>query len=214
MNLKDRLRHLAYKSQHDRQFGRTTMVARLVKECNGIMLAHNHDYARDLQRKFGVVSKSIDLNLEGFSGPFFFDHFAIETLLLRAANKIEELEGQIEQLKKGEVSVRQKIELKDSVRDIAVKMAEGNPGALTVIMKMLERDDAEGVFQLLSLDDMNIRGTQIWVGFKDYCEMDMDRFLKCVRERDQGMVTRINIVGAEGNHKEVAVTSGASFKRR
>lgn len=213
MNIKKRLRHLAEYTGRERQFGRTTLLARLVKETNGVLLTHNTDFATQLQRKFGITAKSMEVNLEGLTGPFFFDHFALETMLLKAANKIEELERQIEELKKGEVSVRQKIELKDSVRDIAVKMAEGNPGALTVIMKMLERD-AEGVFQLLSLDDMNIRGTQIWVGFKDYCEGDLDKFLKCVKERDQGMVTKINVVGAEGNHKEVAVTSGASFRRR
>jgi hypothetical protein len=100
VNLKERLRHLAFTSAKDRQFGRTTLVAKLVKETDGVMLAHNHDYARDLQRKFGVTAKSIDLNLEGFNGPFFFDHFAIETLLFRAANKIEEVEKENAELKK------------------------------------------------------------------------------------------------------------------
>jgi hypothetical protein len=99
VNLKERLRHLAFTSANDRRFGRTTLVAKLVKEADGVMLAHNHDYARDLQRKFGVTAKSIDLNLQGINGPFFFDHFAIETLLLRAANKIEEVEKENEELK-------------------------------------------------------------------------------------------------------------------
>lgn len=211
MNIKKRLRHLAEYTGRDRQFGRTTLLAKLVKDTNGVLLTHNTDFATQLQRKFGITAKSMEINLEGLTGPFFFDHFALETVLLKAANKIEELEKQIEELKGGD-SMRKKIELKDSVQDIAVKMAEGNPGALTVIMKMLEKD-ADGVFQLLSLDDMNIRGTQIWVGFKDYCEMDMDKFVECIKKRDLGMVTRINVVGAEGNHKEIAVKHGASFRR-
>lgn len=109
--------------------------------------------------------------------------------------------------------MRERIELRDTVTDIIHKMSEGNPGALTVIMKMLEKGP-EGVFELLSLDDMNIRGTQIWVGFKDYCKCDLDNFVKSIKERDEGMVTRINIVGSEGNHSEIAVTRGASFKRK
>lgn len=92
MNIKNRLRHLAQISAKDRATGRTTMNARAAKELDGIVLANSHSEARYIAKQHGVVAKSIEMNLEGFAGPFFFDHHTVETLLTKAANKIEALE--------------------------------------------------------------------------------------------------------------------------
>lgn len=100
MNLKDRLRHLAAKSSETRMYGKTTLLAKVAKELGGMILGANHTHARLLSRTFGVPAKSVDLNLEGFSGPFIFDHFALESLFERAADKIEALEKENEELKK------------------------------------------------------------------------------------------------------------------
>ena len=59
--------------------------------------------------------------------------------------------------------MRKRIELTDSMNDMLFKMSEGNPGGLNVLMGLMDRDPL--VF--LALDDMNIRGTQIWIGYKD-----------------------------------------------
>ena len=125
--------------------------------------------------------------------------------------------------------MRPKIELTDSTQDVFVKMSEGNPGALTVLMDMFN-GDPNNVLLVLSLDDMNIRGPQIWVGYKDYCgamregdekppskEEILARFMKAIEDRDPEMVKAINdeciYDNQFGSFKEVAVTSGASFKR-
>ena len=65
--------------------------------------------------------------------------------------------------------MRTPINLSDSTLDMIVAMSEGNPGALTVLMGMLESDNPAATMMILHLDDMNIRGTQIWVGYKDHC---------------------------------------------
>lgn len=96
MNLKSRLRHLADKSGQVRQYGKTTLIAKACADLQGVMVAASHDHARDLQRKYGIVSKSIDLNLDDHNGPIFFDHYAIEKLLYRSADKIEALEKELE----------------------------------------------------------------------------------------------------------------------
>lgn len=87
---------------------------------------------------------------------------------------------------------RKPIELDDSVMDVLVKMAEGNPGAVTVMTQILEHEKDKGPLRLLSLDDMNIRGSQIWVGFKDHCESKIEVFVKAIKDRDPAMVETIN----------------------
>lgn len=88
---------------------------------------------------------------------------------------------------------RKKIELTDSMRDITIKMAEGNPGGLTVMMDLVEHLGVEkGMLRILSLDDMNIRGSQIWVGYKDHCGSDIEVFAQAILDRSQDMVDTIN----------------------
>lgn len=100
-----------------------------------------------------------------------------------------------------------------TVVDILVLMAEGNPGALNVLAALVKSGE-DGIMIPLHLDDMNIRGTQIWVGFKDYCKQDLNAFIKAVSERDEKMLAHINAVGLEGNHTHKAVAQGAAFGKR
>lgn len=100
MNVKDRLLHIVEMHQRDRQVGRSTYNAKLTKENGGVVLAHNHDHAKFIERTFGVTARSVEMNLHGFSGPFFIDHFAVDKLLISAARKIESLEQENEKLKK------------------------------------------------------------------------------------------------------------------
>ncbi len=96
----------------------------------------------------------------------------------------------------GEAKVRKPIELHGSVTpmEVMVEMAEGNPGALTAIMAIINKDTALGIIDLCHLDDMNMRGPQIWVGYKDYCGHDIDKFIDCIRDRDPQMVAKVNEV--------------------
>lgn len=106
--------------------------------------------------------------------------------------------------------MREQISLLDSLMDVMVKMSEGVPGAISVLLSIMKEQPETGFINILSLDDMNIRGTQIWIGFKDHCGEDIIRFLDCIKHRSPEMVATINNEGLRGNHKEKAVTSGAS----
>jgi len=108
--------------------------------------------------------------------------------------------------------VREKIGMNMDTIELYVLMAEGNPGALNIMMQIKEKEGIGGMLSILGLDDMNIRGTQIWIGYKDYCDQDLDKFIKCIKDRDMDMVECINKEGAQGNHKWKAVGSGSSFK--
>lgn len=105
--------------------------------------------------------------------------------------------------------MRTKIHLNMTIQEVVSEMSEGNQGAISVMMMILEKEPMRGIFDILSMDDMNIRGPQIWLAFKDFAGQDLDKMLKAVRERDPQMVTIINI----NFPNQVAVTNGASFHR-
>lgn len=106
---------------------------------------------------------------------------------------------------------RKKVSLNMTVVDIAVLMSEGNPGALRVIGEILE-SDPQGPFILLDLDDMNIRGSQVWVGYKDYCGQNINKFKDAAKARDPKMVAVINHeMLMDPTWKEIAVVNRASF---
>lgn len=108
-------------------------------------------------------------------------------------------------------TAREKLELEDTGLDTLVKMSEGNPGAITAITQLLN-EGIENYFLILGLDDMNIRGSQIWQVYKYYCEEDVEKFKKVIQDRDADMIQFLNEQNAfEGNEK--AVSGGASFDR-
>ena len=113
-----------------------------------------------------------------------------------------------------DVELREDIKPKDSIAHLIMLMSEGNMGATTVIMQMFEKLGDDAVEMMLHLDDMNIRGTQIWIGYKDCCGQNIDKFIKCVKERDIKMIEKINEEGHMGNHVHKAVKSGGSYKGR
>ena len=105
---------------------------------------------------------------------------------------------------------RKKIDGSGTLFDLMSQMAENNPGAIGVLMDSL-KDDPASLLAFLGLDDMNIRGTQIWVGFKDYCRQDKKLFWKMVQQRDENFVEAINRESAKQGSKYKAVLGGASY---
>lgn len=111
------------------------------------------------------------------------------------------------------MSTRESIELTDNTMDVLIKMSEGNPGAVTVLTEMIKRHPMDGLIRILDIDDMNIRGSQIWIGYKDHCGEDIEKFMACCQSRDQAMVDTINANrGMSSDH--LAVTHGGSYKNR
>jgi len=105
-----------------------------------------------------------------------------------------------------------------------IEMAEGNPGALGAMMQCINVQGADEfvLTTLLNLDDMNIRGAQIWIAYKDYCASGDDSvvhsdkhvklFIDCVKKRDLMMVLTVNQAGLKGwSSPYKAVESGASY---
>jgi len=106
---------------------------------------------------------------------------------------------------------RQPINWDDSLREVLLKMAEENASSLKLMLRILKRFGYEGFSLILQLDDMNIRGIQIWVGYKFHCRGNFDRFIQCIQKRDLEMIETINCEGSKGRNPHKA--SGDSRKR-
>ncbi len=85
------------------------------------------------------------------------------------------------------------IKLGDTFLHAITKMAEGNPGAATVLAEILRKE--HDLATILHLDDLQIRGWKIWYAFKDYCHQDLDKFISLVNERNKDMMEFINDYG-------------------
>lgn len=107
------------------------------------------------------------------------------------------------------MSDREKLNTNDSMLVLIEKLSEGNPGGLTVLTQILKKDPLDGIMRFLDLDDMNMRGPQIWVGYKDHCGQDIDKFITAVKNRDPDMIQTVN---KQCGDRHTAVISGASFK--
>ena len=100
--------------------------------------------------------------------------------------------------------MRKPIDLMTSTQEVVNQMSEGIIGAIVVMTALI----TEGHPLLIAnLDDMNIRGSQIWIGYKDHCGEDIHDFIRCIQDRDPEMVKTINAEYLE----EQAVTDGASW---
>lgn len=89
-----------------------------------------------------------------------------------------------------------RISLTDTMKDIVVKMAGGNPGAITVIMKIIAESpkiDPQGAMMglqpILILDTLNIYEERIWMLYKDVCRQDIVKTLACIRGCQLGIIT-------------------------
>ncbi len=86
------------------------------------------------------------------------------------------------------------IKITDSIMDAVIKMAEGNPGGLKVLMELMKEttgkidpDVASGFILMLMLDTFNIRGPNIWCLYKDVCDQDLTKTIATIRAVQLGL---------------------------
>ena len=81
-----------------------------------------------------------------------------------------------------------RITLADDTRSIIIKMSGGNPGAMNVLMQIVEQGatiDPDDVFgslgPMLGLDTLDIYEGRIWMLYKDLCGQDIVSMLGMLR---------------------------------
>lgn len=94
------------------------------------------------------------------------------------------------------------LQLEDTGLDVFMKMSEGNPGAMTVLMQIFEKTqeiDPEntlgGLGVILCLDTMGLRGSRIWMLYKDVCGESMLELQILMRANQLGVISTDNILG-------------------
>lgn len=103
----------------------------------------------------------------------------------------------------------ERITLQMSKVDAILALAEGNPGALTVIMQIMKREDIDpdafmGPFgTLLLLDSHNIYGSRIWVLYKDVCGENVVNMLGLLRAVQLGILSEYTLNTAIDNYGRI-----------
>lgn len=88
-----------------------------------------------------------------------------------------------------------KIKGSDSVQDVFISMAEGNPGAITAMMELIEnakRIDPQAMIGAISpilyLDTCEIYGSSIYVLWSDKCGKDVRKLIMLLRATQLGFL--------------------------
>jgi len=90
-----------------------------------------------------------------------------------------------------------RILLSDSMTDVIIKMAGGNPGAINSLMQMIKevpqidpQNAMGGLGTILSLDSFGIYEERIWVLYNDVCKQDMTNMIACLRACQLGFISQ------------------------
>ena len=91
-----------------------------------------------------------------------------------------------------------RLDLTDNINTILSKMADGNIGALTVLMQMVDpkndRIDSDnalgGIGHILALDGYGIYGTDIYVLHNDICGSKLNKTIAVIRAVQLGLLSR------------------------
>lgn len=101
-----------------------------------------------------------------------------------------------------------RIESTDSPISAMVKLAEGNPGAVTVLCEILQQGEKidpdaalGGLAHIFSLDTYGIYGHRIWLLYKDVCNKDIIAVLAILRAVQLGILQESIVQSAIDNNQ-------------
>ncbi len=103
-----------------------------------------------------------------------------------------------------------RIELHDNMASMLHKMSDGNPGALTVLIRTIKEGpaiDPQCAFAefgvMLDLDTHDIYGSRIWQLYKYVCGQDLTMMLALLRAVQLGICRDYEIFSAIGNPQKL-----------
>jgi len=83
-----------------------------------------------------------------------------------------------------------KLQLMDTMPDVIIKMAEGNPGACSCLLAMLGKKDwfarVDPIMMILMLDEMGIYGSKLYMLWSDACDKDLSKMELVLRNYQLG----------------------------
>ncbi len=100
-------------------------------------------------------------------------------------------------------SKKERIEITDTVQDVVLKLAGGNPGAIRVCVELLKDSESidpdnilGGLGVLMSLDTLGIYESDIWLLYKDVCGERLAAMVAVLRGLQLGLVGQHAVKGA------------------
>lgn len=91
-----------------------------------------------------------------------------------------------------DINNEQRLKLEDSIQDAVIKMSDGNPGAINVLMPLIM--NKEDFHLVLHLDSIGLYGSNIYKLANDCCNNDMDKFKTVLSAWAKSKVTRSEII--------------------
>lgn len=70
------------------------------------------------------------------------------------------------------------------------KLAEGVPHSAMVLKKLL-LDPRSAALDILAIEEMGLRGKDIWIAYKDHCGESLEAFRDCLGGRDPLMLKTV-----------------------
>jgi len=80
-----------------------------------------------------------------------------------------------------------------SVKDMLVTMCDGNPGALTFMLQLVQAEPVTGVMDILLFDSLGIYGSKIYMLWNDCCRRDMVKVQETITAFRLGKFSREEI---------------------
>lgn len=98
-----------------------------------------------------------------------------------------------------------RITLEDDLIGVTTKLAEGNPGALRVLLEILQDGQAIDPYgapflAVLLFDTFGIYGCRIWMLYKDVCKQSVSRTIALIRSVQLGLLDEATLHSAIDNY--------------
>lgn len=84
------------------------------------------------------------------------------------------------------------MDMDDKLVERALSLADGNPGAITVLAKVLRDASVVTHTVLDALEKLRWTGPTIWVAYKNVCKEDYDEFSARVILRDPSLMDKVD----------------------
>lgn len=65
-----------------------------------------------------------------------------------------------------------------TVEEFIWNVSQGNPGAVNVCARILQTPSPHAELALLACQDHGLRGSRLWVAYKDLCGEDIERLIQ------------------------------------
>ena len=79
-----------------------------------------------------------------------------------------------------------------SIKEAIIEMSEGNPGALTCMMEMMDSNPM-ALLDILFFDSLGIYGSKIYMLWNDCCDRDMNKLNETLRYFREGDISEEEI---------------------